>query len=619
MSRFSAFNPADRPAGWHALRAQIPYIPRALALVWTAARGLLVAWLALLVLLSMIPVVTVLLTRESVDSVVALVEAGYAPDALSRTITAFALLAGVQVAGDLIGFALGYVRTVQAERVRDHMSRVIQEKATALDLRYFEVQGFYDLLHRVRMDARQRPLSLLENVGTLLRTVLSLLGMVGLLVTYSPLLPLVLLVGGIPALWSIVRYSRRLNTWRLSVSTLERRSSYFDHLLTDQNGAQEVRLFALADHYRRAYAAARSVLLDGRLRLARGKILTDLVVTLFGLVLVGGALVWMGLRVIGGAASLGDLAAFYQIFSRGQGLFGSLMGSAGEIYQNTLFLQDLFTFLGLEPHIPERDAQDGGRVLPLHDAIRIEGVSFAYPGSSRRALEGFSLTIPAGQITALVGENGQGKTTLMKLLCRFYDPDEGRITWDGVDIRELPLGDLRRSITMLFQSPLRYMESAGHNIAVGDLRGGHGQEAIAAAARSSAADTVIDRLPQGYDTMLGKWFGGEELSVGQWQRLALARAFLRDAPLIILDEPTSAMDSWAENDWLARVGEHVVGRTLVMITHRFTTAMLADRIYVMQNSRIVEQGTHGELLALDGVYAASWHEQMRRADQASAV
>ncbi len=619
MNRFSSLNPQERPAGWRALRAQIPYVPRALAMVWAAARGLLIAWLILLVISSLIPVLTVLLTRESVDSVVALVEAGYAPEALTRTITAFALLAGVQIGGDLLGFALGYVRNIQAERVRDYMTRMIQDKAVTLDLRYFEAQGFYDLLHRVRMDARQRPLSLLENVGTLLRTVLSLLGMVGLLIAYSPLLPLVLLVGGVPALWSIVRYSRRLNAWRLSISTLERRSTYFDHILTDQHSAQEVRLFGLADHYRRTYAEARAVLLDGRLRLARGKILTDLVVTLFGMVLVGGALVWMGLRVIAGQASLGDLAAFYQIFSRAQGLFGSLMSSAGEIYQNTLFLHDLFTFLALEPHLPEAEAQAGGRILPLRDAIRIEGVSFSYPGSSRRALEDFSLTLPAGQITALVGENGQGKTTLMKLLCRFYDPDAGRITWDGVDIRDLPLGDLRRSITMLFQSPLRYMETAGHNIAVGDLRGGHDREAIADAARSSAADVVVAKLPQGYDTMLGKWFGGEELSVGQWQRLALARAFLRDAPLIILDEPTSAMDSWAENDWLARVGEHVAGRTMVMITHRFTTAMLADRIYVMQDSRIVEQGTHAELLALNGVYAASWQEQMRRADQASAV
>jgi len=597
------------------LRSQLPYIPRALRIVWNASHGYMIAWLLLIVAISLIPVLTVIFTRDAVNAAVVLIETDYAPEALNAALIAFALLMVSTVAGELIGFALGFVRTVQAERIRDSMSHIIQNKAISLDLRYFETQGFYDLLHRVRIDARQRPLSLLENVGILLKTVLSLAGMIGLLLAYSPLLPVILLVGGLPALWSIVRYSRRVNVWRIEVSGLERRSGYFDHILTEQGTAQEVRLFALATHYQRVYRQVREQLMTQRLSLARGKIATDLLATLFGLLLVGGALIWMGARALTGLASLGDLAAFYQIFSRAQGLFGALMSSAGEIYQNVLFLEDLFRFLDLESHLPESDAQGAHSAIPLRDAIVIEHLSFTYPGSERPALQDFSLTIPAGRITAIVGENGQGKTTLMKLLCRFYDADDGRITWDGVDIRELPLGALRRSISMLFQVPIRYMETAGHNIAIGDLHGAPTPDAIARAAESSAADDVIDRLPQGYDTMLGKWFGGEELSVGQWQRVALARAFLRDAPLIILDEPTSAMDSWAENDWLARVREHVAGRTLVMITHRFTTAMLADRIYLMQRSAIVEQGTHADLLALGGVYADSWHEQMRRADE----
>lgn len=606
--------PESRAAGWRGFRAQLPYIPRALAIVWQAARWLVVLWLVLLVIMSLLPVLNVIYTRDAVNSVVALVESGYAPEAINTTISNFALLALTTIGADLLGFAIGYVRTIQAERVRDSISHMIQAKATSLDLRYFETQNFYDLLHRVRLDARQRPLSLLENVGVLIRTVVSLTGMVGLLIAYSPLLPLILLVGGLPALWSIVRYSRRLNTWRLSVSTKERRSSYYDVILTEPTTAQEVRLFGLAGHYRALYAQVRSELIAGRMQLARGKILTDLVVTLFGLALVGGALIWMGARALTGAASLGDLAAFYQIFSRAQGLFSSLMSSAGEIYQNVLFLEDLFAFLGLEPYLPENTISLDAPILPLRDSVRIEQVTFTYPGSARAALQGFSLIIPAGQITAIVGENGQGKTTLMKLLCRFYDPDSGRITWDGVDIREIPLATLRRSITMLFQTPNRFMETAGLNIALGDLNKQADAAAIAAAAESSAADSVVAQLPQGYDTMLGKWFSGEELSVGQWQRLALARAFLRDSPLVILDEPTSAMDSWAENDWLSRVGAHVSGRTMIMITHRFTTAMLADRIYLMQNSQIMEEGTHADLIARGGAYASSWEEQMRRAD-----
>lgn len=605
----------SRLTGWRGFRAQLPYIPRALRLVWEAARVYTALWLVLLIVQSIIPVIVIVLTRDAVNSIVTLVQSQWNQTALMSTIGAFALVAIVQVASELIDSLTGFVRTAQSERIRDDISHRIQEKSVQLDLRYFETQAFYDLIHRVRLDARMRPLSLLENVGMLIRTVLSLVGMIGLLISYSPLLPVILLAGGLPALWSVVRFSRKLNQWRLGVSVLERRSTYYDTLLTEQSSAQEVRLFALAEHYRRLYTDVRSTLREQRLSLARGKILSDLLATAVGLVLVAGALLWMGWRAVTGSASLGDLAAFYQIFRQGQGLFLSLMGSAGEIYQNVLFLEDLFAFFDLPPYLPEAETQGAHSVIPLRHAIEIQNISFSYPGSTRSALQNFSLTIPAGKIIALVGENGQGKTTLVKLLCRFYDPDGGRILWDGVDIRDLPLGDLRRSISMLFQVPIRYMETARQNIAIGDLRSEPTDDAIRAAAESSAAEDVVAELPDGYGTMLGKWFGGEELSVGQWQRLALARAFLRDAPLIILDEPTSAMDSWAENDWLERVRDHAAGRTLIMITHRFTTAMLADRIYLLQNNRIIEEGTHADLLALDGVYADSWHEQMKRAEE----
>ena len=604
-----------RDFSWGAMRAQLPYIPRALSMVWAASHGIMVVWFLLLIVQSFIPVITILLTRDAVNSIVSLIETSYAPEAVRTTVIAFALVAGVQVADELIGSLFSFVRTAQGERVRDHIALAIQEKATALDLRYFETTSYYDLLHRVRMDARQRPLSLLENFGLLLRTGLSLTGMIGLLVSYSPLLPVVLLVGGIPALWSVVRYSRRFNTWRLRVSVSERKANYLDTLLTDQNSAQEVRLFALSRHYRATYRDLRDQLRAERLSLSRGKIFTDLAATGIGMVLVAGALVWMGARAVTGAASLGDLAAFYQIFRQGQGLFSSLMSSAGEIYQNLLFLSDLFAFFDLPPFLPETEVQDDApATLKLTRALEIQNITFTYPGSTRSALHNFSLTIPAGQITALVGENGQGKTTLVKLLCRFYDPDEGRILWDGVDLRDLPLNELRRAITMLFQTPHRYNDTVRHNIGVGQLPLMDDDDAINAAAESAAAASVIAKLPQGVETILGKWFGGEELSVGQWQRVALARAFVRTAPLIILDEPTSAMDSWAENDWLARVGDHARGRTLVMITHRFTTAMLADRIYLLRDNAIIESGTHSELIAQDGVYAQSWHEQMRRAE-----
>ena len=252
----------------------------------------------------------------------------------------------------------------------------------------------------------------------------------------------------------------------------------------------------------------------------------------------------------------------------------------------------------------------------LHEGVHLEQVTFRYPDSERTALDGFTLRLPPGQTVAIVGENGAGKSTLLKLLCRFYDPQQGRITWDGVDLRALAQADLRRRIAVLFQQPIPYHETAADNIAFGDLAAQPSRQQIEAAAHSAAADTIIGRLPNGYDTVLGRWFGYTELSVGEWQRLALARAFVRQADLVILDEPTSAMDSWAEAAWMGRFRELVAGRTALIITHRFTTAMQADMIHVMDAGRIVESGSHDELVALGGRYAQSWHQQMRETQAA---
>jgi ATP-binding cassette subfamily B protein len=248
----------------------------------------------------------------------------------------------------------------------------------------------------------------------------------------------------------------------------------------------------------------------------------------------------------------------------------------------------------------------------LTQSIHFRQVSFHYPGSQRLALDDFSLRIPAGRIVALVGPNGAGKSTLIKLLCRFYDPDAGRVELDGVDLRDLKVEEVRRRITVLFQQPVHYNTTVAENIALGDLASNAGAAAIEAAARDAGADAIIARLPGGMQTLLGKGFtSGTELSVGEWQRIALARAFLRQAPIIILDEPTSAMDSWAEADWLERFRALAAGRTVLLITHRFTTAMRADLIHVMAEGRIVESGRHPELLDLGGRYAQSWVTQMQ--------
>ncbi len=299
----------------------------------------------------------------------------------------------------------------------------------------------------------------------------------------------------------------------------------------------------------------------------------------------------------------------YQAFNQGQSLLTTLLGDVGRIYRHILFLENLFAFLDLEQAISD-PAKPQPVPIPLLRGVQFRSVSFAYPGSDRKVLDNFDLYIPAGKTVALVGENGAGKSTLVKLLCRFYDPLRGRIELDGTDLRDFAQEELRAGLSVMFQRPVPYHATAAANVAMGKGAGAFKFDEVERAARSAGAHGIIMGLPKQYQTLLGKWFlDGTGLSEGEWQRIALARAFVRDKGLILLDEPTSAMDSWAEAEWMDRFAQLADGRTALIITHRFTTAMRADLVYVMRQGHIVEAGTHDMLLNKGGIYAQSWRRQ----------
>jgi ATP-binding cassette subfamily B protein len=554
-------------------------------------------------------VATVYLTRSVVDGLLAAIRAGGAWAAFRPALLVAGLLVTVLFLEEMLRAAASFARRAQADLVRDHIADLLLRQSTRVDLAFYDSPDYFDRLHRARDEAGYRPLVLMESFGTLLQNALTLVAMAVVLLPYGAWLPLALLASTAPALAVVVRQRVRTHRWWLAHTSDERRSNYFDWVLTARDAAAEVGFFSLGEHFRAAHRALRERLRGGRHALSRGEGLAEAVAGTAALSVTGAAMGWMLWRTARGAVTLGDLALFYQAFSQGQRLMRSLLQQVGEIYAHSLFLEDFFEFIDLEPGIADPESP-AAAPRALRTGLAIEKVTFGYPGGARPVLVACSLVIPAGKITAVVGANGSGKSTLVKLLCRLYDPGEGRVALDGTDLRSFGVNDLRRFFTVLFQQPVRFCVSAGENIAFGDLAGMPDQVRIEAAARAAGADAVATRLQQGYETRLGAWFaGGAELSGGEWRRIALARALVRPSQVVVLDEPTSEMDPWAERAWIRKLRGLAAGRTLLVVTHRPAIARCADLIHVMECGRVIESGSHDELVARTGRYAALWEER----------
>jgi ATP-binding cassette, subfamily B, bacterial len=530
----------------------------------------------------------------------------------------------VALLGLLTRAAVGWVQELQQGLLEDHIRRLIHEQSGAVRTEFYDFPEFHDHLHRARDEAGYRPARLLDAVGGLFRSATTLCALAAVLVAQgSWLLPVVMLLGAGPSLWGAVLNTLGRQAWRLGVTKLERRTWYYDHLLTARESAAEMRALGLTAPYVAAYQRLRSRFRRERLNLMRQEGVRELAALLLGLVVAGAAGVWIINEALTGRMTVGGLAMFYAAFVQGQSAMRMGLRSAAELFANTLFLGNLFAFLALDPE-PDGGRGAAGEPLPSSpsprgEGVRFEGLEFSYPGSARAALSGFNLDVPAGKTVAIVGANGAGKSTVFKLLCRFYEPQAGRILIEGRPIAERAPEDVRRSLSVLFQEPVRFSATVQESVALVASDETPSLARVRAAMRGAGAEGLVERLPDRYDTLLGKEFeNGAELSAGEWQRIALARALMRPVPIVLLDEPTSAMDSWAESEWFDRLRAATSGRTTLIITHRFTTAMRADVIHVMDAGRIVESGTHEDLVTAGGAYASSWARQSRDSQPDSA-
>lgn len=586
-------------------------IAQTLRLVWAASARWTLAWFGLLVGLGLMPAVAVALTKRLTDHLVGLLAAGGSdPQQLQQTLAIALLMAAALAAQQALQSALAWVGATQTELIQDHLRGLVHQQAIRADLAFFESAEYNDRLYQAAKELTSRPPALLESLGGLVQSGIATLALGSLILPYGLWLPLALALAALPGFWGATLANRRFHRWWQAHTADRRRLQYDDTLLTVDSVASELRLFDLGPHLITRYRSLRQRLRGEQLRLVRDQSLVQFGAWLAAAAVSAGAMLWMLRQALLGLASLGDLVLFYQTLSRGQTALQGLAGSLSQIQRHSLYLQNLFEFLALQPQVT--DAADPVPPSPrAAGEVCFRNLTFRYPGSSRPVFENFNFTLPAGKITALVGFNGAGKTTLVKLLCRFYDPEGGRIEIDGVDLRRMRLADLRRLLSCMFQFPVPYVATVAENIAYGDPARPPDRAAIRRAAHAAGVDAFAEQLPHQYETLLGKLFAeGVQLSGGEWQRLALARAFYRQGQLLVLDEPTSLMDLWTEVDWFERLRRLAAGRTTLLITHRFMTAMRADLICVLDGGRIVESGTHEALLARGGLYAQAWHDQL---------
>lgn len=577
------------------------YCGRAIALVWTTNRRLTLILALFTLVAGLLPAVVAYVGKLIVDAVVVASQSSLERDRWAAlSYLGLEAIAVAVLAGSKQGVALcqSLLRVLLGQKV----NVLILEKALTLDMAHFEDSEFYDKMTRARREASSRPLSLVGRTFGLAQDTLTLVTYGGLLIRFSIWAVVILMVAAVPAFISETRFAGeafRLFRWRTPES---REQNYLEWLIANEAPAMEVKLYQLGQTLLDRYHTIFNRLYgeDRDLTIRRG--VWSYLLSLVSTAAFYFAYVWIVIETIAGTISLGELTMYLIVFRQGQTAFASILSAIGGMYEDSLYLSNLYEFL--EQKIPEAHGYATKGTLP-GDGLRFESVSFTYPGSEKLALNNVSFHLKPGEKLAIVGENGSGKTTLIKLLTRLYTPDSGRILLDGLDLQAWEIGVLQKRIGVIFQNFMRYQLSVGENVGVGDVTHLEDASRWLKAAEKGNALPFIEQMPEGFQTRLGRWFkSGRELSGGQWQKIALSRAFMRTrADILVLDEPTSAMDAESEVQIFDRFRAMTPNQMAILISHRFSTVRMADRIMVLSTGEVVEQGSHTELVQAGGRYA----------------